>query len=227
MFYYDPTYLLILPGLIASLWAQSRVSSATQKYSAVHARCGLTGAELAARLLHDEGLDNVRIETVGGTLTDHYDPSSRVLRLSSSVAHSDSLTALGIAAHETGHALQHRDAYTPLVLRTAAASTVRIGSNLSWPLVLLGLVFSWQPLVSLGIALFTLVVLFTLITLPVEYNASHRALALLDSEDYLTEDELCGAKSVLNAAALTYVASALTAVLQLLRLLSVSGRRRR
>ena len=226
MFYMDPTYAILIPGLLVSLWAQCRVDSVTRKYARVSARCGLTGAELAQRLLHEEGIDDVTVERIGGNLTDHYDPSTRTLRLSQGVADSTSLTALGVAAHETGHALQHRDAYKPLVLRTAVVPTVNIGSNLSWPLFLIGLIFNWQPLITLGIVFFLLTVLFTLITLPVEFNASKRAMTALSSGGYLYADELDGAGRVLKAAAMTYVAAALTAVLQLLRLLALSNRRR-
>lgn len=226
MFYMDPTYAILIPGLLVSLWAQCRVDSVTRKYARVSARCGLTGAELAQRLLHEEGIDDVTVERIGGNLTDHYDPSTRTLRLSQGVADSTSLTALGVAAHETGHAFQHRDAYKPLVLRTAVVPTVNIGSNLSWPLFLIGLIFNWQPLITLGIVFFLLTVLFTLITLPVEFNASKRAIAALSSGGYLDADELDGAGRVLKAAAMTYVAAALTAVLQLLRLLALSNRRR-
>lgn len=227
MMYMDPTYILLVPGMLVSVWAQYRVQSVTHRYSHVYARCGLTGAELAARILQDEGIDNVSIERISRQLTDHYDPSSRTLRLSASVADSTSLTALGVAAHETGHALQHRDAYRPLVLRTAVVPTVNLGSNLSWPLFLLGLFWGWQPLVNLGIIFFLLTVLFTLITLPVEFNASQRAMTVLSAQGYLQADELNGAEGVLRAAAMTYVAAALTAILQLLRLLALSGRRRR
>ena len=226
MFYMDPTYAILIPGLLVSLWAQYRVESTTRKYAAVRARCGLTGAELAEQMLHDEGIDDVTVERIGGSLTDHYDPSSKTLRLSQSVADSTSITALGVAAHETGHAIQHRDAYKPLVLRTAVVPTVNIGSNLSWPLFLIGLIFNWQPLITLGVAFFMLTVLFTLITLPVEFNASKRAMTALSTGGYLDAEELDGAGHVLKAAAMTYVAAALTAILQLLRLLALSNRRR-
>ena len=226
MFYMDPTYAILIPGLLVSLWAQYRVESTTRKYAAVRARCGLTGAELAEQLLHDEGIDDVTVERISGSLTDHYDPSSRTLRLSQGVADSTSITALGVAAHETGHAIQHRDAYKPLVLRTAVVPTVNIGSNLSWPLFLIGLIFNWQPLITLGVAFFLLTVLFTLITLPVEFNASKRAMTALSTGGYLDAEELDGAGRVLKAAAMTYVAAALTAILQLLRLLALSNRRR-
>lgn len=226
-FYYDWTMLLLIPGILLSLWASARVKSTYAKYSRVHAVCRMTGAEVAEHMLHSEGIYDVNIEVVGGNLTDHYDPSTRTLRLSQGVANSTSLASLGVAAHETGHALQHRDAYAPLVLRTAAVPTVNIGSNLSWPLVVVGMIFSWEPLINIGILLFSLTVLFTLITLPVEFNASSRAMKALADGGYLTESELPGAKSVLSAAAMTYVAAALSAILQLLRLLVLTGRTRR
>ena len=205
--FYDWTTIFLIPGILLTLWAQMRVNSAYNRYSRVHARCGMTGAQVAQQLLYNAGIYDVSIEVVAGKLTDHYDPSSRKLRLSQGVANSTSLAALGVAAHETGHALQHRDSYGPLVLRTAVVPTANIGSNLSWPL-------------------FSLTVLFTLITLPVEFNASRRAVAALQTGGFLTQDELPGAKKVLNAAATTYVAAALNAVLQLLRLLAIGGRRR-
>lgn len=226
MLFYDWTYLILIPGLILALIAQWRVQAAYQQYSRVASRSGLTGAELAARFLHGEGIDDVAIERVAGRMTDHYDPAHKALRLSEGVADSTSLAALGVAAHEAGHALQHRDAYAPLVVRTAAIPMANIGSNLAWPLFLLGLIFSWQPLQSAGILLFSLAVLVTLITLPVEFNASRRAIAALESGAYLAQDELSGARSVLSAAALTYVAAALMAILQLMRLLALSGRSR-
>jgi len=226
-FYLDPTYLLVIAGVVVSLVAQARVNGVARQYAAVPARCGLTGAGLARQMLDDEGLYDVAIERIGGDLSDHYDPASQTLRLSAAVADSSSITALGIAAHETGHALQHRDAYAPLALRSAAVPTVNIGSHLSWPMVLLGLVFSWRPLVLAGIALFAFVVLFALITLPVEFNASRRALTALEADGYLAADELTGARRVLRAAAMTYVAAALTAILQMVRLLAISGSGRR
>ena len=226
MFFYDWTILLLIPGILVSLWAQSRVKSTYEKFSRYASSCGMTGAQVAREMLHREGIYDVNIETVRGNLTDHYDPTSRTLRLSEGVAHSTSLAALGVAAHETGHALQHRDAYGPLVLRSASVPAVNIGSNLSWPLVVAGMLFSWEPLITVGIVLFSLTVLFTLITLPVEFNASSRAMAALESGGFMRGEELGGAKSVLNAAAMTYVAAALSAVLQLLRLLVLTGRHR-
>jgi Zn-dependent membrane protease YugP len=226
MFFYDWTMLLLIPGILLSMWAQSRVNSAYSKYSRINAACRMTGAQVAERMLHSEGIYDVRIETVAGNLTDHYDPTSRTLRLSQGVANSTSLAALGVAAHETGHALQHRDAYAPLMLRSASVGTVNIGSNLSWPLVLIGMLLSWEPLINIGILLFGFTVFFSLITLPVEFNASRRAMTALESGGYLAYDELSGAKSVLSAAAMTYVAAALTAILQLLRLLALTSRHR-
>jgi len=225
--FYDWTILLILPGLLLSMWAQARVRGAYNKYEKVASREGLTGAEMARRMLQNEGIHDVAIETVQGTLTDHYNPNTLTLGLSQGVANSTSIAALGIAAHETGHVLQHRDGYSPLMVRTAAVPVANVGSNLSWVLVLVGLIFSFGPLITAGIILFSVAVFFTLITLPVEFNASKRAMAALESGGYLSADELPGAKKVLDAAALTYVAAALTAVLQLVRLLALSGRRRR
>lgn len=224
--YFDWTMVFLIPGVLLTLWAQLRVNSAYSKYSRVYSRCGLTGADVAERMLRAEGVYDVNIEIVDGKLSDHYDPSSRTLRLSREVANSASLSSLGVAAHEAGHALQHRDAYGPLILRSAVVPTVNIGSNLSWPLVVLGMAFRWDVLIDIGVLLFSLTVLFTLITLPVEFNASRRAVAALESGGFMTRDELTGAKKVLGAAALTYVAAALTAVLQLLRLLTIAGRRR-
>ena len=217
---------LIIVTVILGFGTQWYINHSYKKYAEVDSHTGLTGAQIARRMLDDNGLRHVQVQCVGGTLTDHYDPSTRTLRLSQGVADSTSLTALGVAAHETGHALQHRDAYKPLVLRTAVVPTVNIGSNLSWPLFLIGLIFNWQPLITLGIVFFLLTVLFTLITLPVEFNASKRAMTALSSGGYLDADELDGAGRVLKAAAMTYVAAALTAVLQLLRLLALSNRRR-
>lgn len=225
-FYFDWTMLIVLPGLILAMIAQSMVSSAFSKYSQVGARCGMSGAQMARWMLDQAGLQDVPVEQVAGRLSDHYDPSKRVLRLSTDVYNSDSLSALGVAAHEAGHALQHRDGYAPLVLRTAIVPAVNIGSNLSWPIFLVGLIFSWQPLVTLGIVLFSLAVVFSLVTLPVEFNASRRAVATLAGSGMIYSDELPGVQRVLRAAAMTYVASALSAILQLVRLLVISGRTR-
>ena len=226
-FFYDWTYILLIPALILSMWAQFRVSSTFSRFSKVRAFSGMTATQMAEQLLHAEGVYDVSVERTRGNLTDHYDPKNMVLRLSDSTANSTSVAALGVAAHEAGHVLQHRDGYAPLMLRTAAVPVVNIGSNLSWPLFLVGLIFSWEPLLYAGIALFALAVLFALITLPVEFNASKRALAALETNGYLQPgEEMRGAKKVLSAAAMTYVASAFMAIMQLLRLLAIAGSRR-
>ena len=226
-FFYDWTYILLIPALILSMWAQFRVSSTFNRFSKVRASSGMTATQMAEQLLHAEGVYDVSVERTRGNLTDHYDPKNMVLRLSDSTANSTSVAALGVAAHEAGHVLQHRDGYAPLMLRTAAVPVVNIGSNLSWPLFLVGLIVSWEPLVYAGIALFALAVLFALITLPVEFNASKRALAALEANGYLQPgEEMRGARKVLSAAAMTYVASAFMAIMQLLRLLAIAGVRR-
>ena len=226
-FFYDWTYILLIPALILSMWAQFRVSSTFSRFSKVRASSGMTATQMAEQLLHAEGVYDVSVERTRGNLTDHYDPKNMVLRLSDSTANSTSVAALGVAAHEAGHVLQHRDGYAPLMLRTAAVPVVNIGSNLSWPLFLVGLIFSWEPLLYAGIALFALAVLFALITLPVEFNASKRTLAALEANGYLQPgEEMRGAKKVLSAAAMTYVASAFMAIMQLLRLLAIAGARR-
>ena len=228
MFYFwDWTYVILLPAIVLSLVAQMRVTAAYNRYSQVRSRRGITAEMLVREMFRRAGIMDVKIEMTHGRMSDHYDPRSRTLRLSEGVMHSDSVAALGIAAHEAGHALQHRDEYGPLTLRNASVTTVNIGSNLSWPLVLLGIVLSFEPVIYAGIALFSVVVLFSLITLPVEFNASRRALQALEGGAYLDSEELKGARSVLSAAALTYVASALTAILQLVRLIAISGVGRR
>lgn len=227
MFFYDWTILIVLPGLILAMIAQAGVSGTFAKFQKVPAHVGLTGAMLARRMLDSCGLDDVAIERVNGNLSDHYDPSARVLRLSEGVYDSTSIAALGVAAHESGHALQDQEHYAPLKLRTAIVPAVGFGSNLSWPIFLVGLIFSWQPLLLAGILLFSLAVLFSLVTLPVEFNASSRALATLSSGGYLDQEEMQGATKVLRAAALTYVAAAVGAILQLLRLLLLAGAGRR
>ena len=226
-FYFDPTMLILIPGVVIALWAQMRVQSNFSKYSRVPSRSGISASDMAREILASQGIYNVRVEQVRGTLTDHYDPTAQALRLSDSVGNSNSLAALAVAAHEAGHVLQHKDGYAPLMLRNAAVPVINIGSNLAIPLFIIGLIFSWQPLVQIGILLFSLVVLFSLITLPVEFNASRRAMAILETDGYLAQDELPGAKKVLSAAAMTYVASALSAILNLLRLLILSGAGRR
>ena len=226
MYFYDWTYAILIPGIILTLIAQSMVQGTFNKYARVASRRGITARQLAEHLLASEGVTNVEVERTRGHLSDHYDPSSLTLRLSDSTADSTSVAALGVAAHECGHVLQHRDGYGPPMLRTAAVPVVGWGSNLAWPLFLLGFVLSWQPLVNAGIILFGAVVAFSLITLPVEFNASRRAIAALSDGGYLDNDEITGAKKVLSAAAMTYVASAAMAILQMLRLLALANRRR-
>ena len=224
MFYYDWTMLLVLPGLLLGMWAQHKVKSAFSKYERVLSRSGMSAQHVARALLNHSGCGNVSIQQTGGSLTDHYDPRSNTLRLSSGVYGASSVAAIGVAAHECGHAMQQHEGYAPLRLRSALVPVVNLGSNLYFPIFLLGIVFSWEPLVYVGIACFALTLLFSLVTLPVEFNASSRAIAVLREGGYLSGDELDGAKAVLDAAALTYVASAISSLLQLLRLLIIARR---
>jgi len=223
MFFFDPTIVILIPGLIVALWAQILVQTAYSRYSRVRSSLGYTGYDVAKRLLENAGLYNVGIEVVSGTLTDHYDPIKKVVRISAANYRNNSIAALGVVAHEVGHALQDAERYPLLVLRSAIGPAVAIGSNLAWIIFVLGLVFFTPFLVRLGILLFSLVVLFTLITLPVELNASSRAMKLLKNYLLMPEEELKGVKEVLRAAALTYVASVLTAVLQLLRMIFIAN----
>lgn len=223
-YYMDWTYLLIIPGLILGLWAQQQVNSAYRRYGQVQTRLGRPACEVAQDLLRRNGNTVVRVGRVHGQLTDHYDPGKEVLNLSEGVYGSSSVAALGVAAHEAGHAMQKQGDYAPLKLRTAAVPIVNFGSTAATPLFVLGLLFSWQPLVYVGIALFSLSVVFALITLPVEFDASRRAVRMLTEGGYVTEEERSGVKAVLNAAALTYVASAVTSLLSLLRLLIIARR---
>ncbi|MBE5972036.1 MAG: zinc metallopeptidase [Lachnoclostridium sp.] len=226
---FDPTIILVLIGVVISLWAQSRVTSTYNKYSKVRSRTGMTGAEAAMRLLHSQGIYDVTVRKVAGSLTDHYDPRTKVVNLSESVYGSTSIAALGVAAHECGHAMQHNEEYAPLRLRSALVPVANFGSKISWPLILFGLMIGGlgSPLCQIGILMFSLAVLFQLVTLPVEFNASNRAVRLLDSQRILSGDEVKGTRSVLNAAALTYVAAAASSMLQLLRLVILYGGRRR
>ena len=227
-FFYDSYYwILVVPAMLLAAFAQMKVSSTFNRYSQVRSRSGYTGAQAARDILDRNGLQGVRIERVRGNLTDHYDPRSNVVRLSDSVYDSPSVAAIGVAAHECGHAVQHAVGYFPIKLRSALIPVTNIGSKLSIPLLLIGLVVQVEPLINLGILLFSTMALFQLVTLPVEYNASNRALATLDSTGMLSGDELQGSKKVLSAAALTYVAALLVAVMQLLRLLLLFGGRRR
>ena len=226
MFYFDWTYLLIIPGMILGIWAQSKVKSAYTEYSRIPTSLGRSAATVVGDLLRRNGNSKVRIGRVSGELTDHYNPSNETLNLSDGVYASNSIAALGIAAHEAGHAMQKHEGYAPLKLRTAIVPAVNICSGLSTPLFFLGLLMSWEPLLNLGIILFAASTVFALVTLPVEFNASSRAVAMLTEGGYVTGDEERGVRKVLQAAALTYVASAVTSLLSLLRLVMIANRRR-
>ncbi len=224
---FDPTYILIIIGALLSLFASARVRSTFSRYSSVRTLRGVTGAEAADMILRQAGIYDVKIQHISGDLTDHYDPSSKVLRLSDSVYGSTSVAAVGVAAHECGHAIQDAEGYAPLRIRGSLVPVCNIGATLSWPLIILGVILSWnQTLIQIGIILFTVVVAFHLITLPVELNASSRALKILSYTGILHGDENDEAKKVLSAAALTYVASAAGMILQLLRLVILFGGRR-
>jgi Zn-dependent membrane protease YugP len=226
--YFDSYYLiLVVPTLILSMIARFLVSSAFSKYSRVRSSRNITGREAADLLMRQNGIRDVRIEETAGSLTDHYDPGSKVLRLSQGVYENTSIAAVGVAAHETGHAIQHARGYGPLALRSALVPAANLGSSAGPFLAIIGLFMASDFLVNLGIILFSAAVLFYIITLPVEFNASARAVALLRSNKVLSDEELGGVKQVLTAAALTYVASALTAVANLLRLILLSRNRRR
>lgn len=225
MFYYDSTFLILIPAMIIAAWAQLKVSSSFDKYSRVSTAKGYTGAEVARMLLDSKGLYNVPIELIPGKLSDHYDPSKKVMRLSKDVYYGKSVASIGVAAHETGHAIQHLESYSPLVIRNTIVPIVNISSQASWVLFFIGILMSSASLTRIGIILFSAVVLFQLITLPVEFDASKRALVLLENKGILYKEEVNGAKKVLSAAAMTYVAAALTAISQLLRLIVLSNRR--
>jgi len=225
--FYDSTYLLVIIGVIITLMASARVKTTFNRYSKIRSLSGETGATAAAKILEKEGIFDVRIEQVNGDLTDHYDPKNKVLRLSETVYGSSSVAALGVAAHECGHAIQHKKGYAPLKARTAIVPAVNFGSKASWPIILVGILFGFnETLISIGIILFSFGILFQLVTLPVEFNASNNALAILSRTGMLRGNEFEGAKKVLRAAALTYVAAAAASILQLLRLVLLFGRRR-
>lgn len=221
--YIDSLYLfLILPTLILSLWAQVKVQSTFRKYAKVPNSRGISGAQMASYILKVNGIDDVRIGHISGSLTDHYSPSEKVLRLSRPVFDVTTVSAIGVAAHECGHAIQHKKKYGPLILRSTLVPMANIGSAIGPTLTIIGIIFSFGVLIDLGILLFSAAVGFYLITLPVEINASTRAVSILRSSNLFTEEELKGVKKVLTAAALTYVASALTAIMNLLRLILIS-----
>ena len=226
MFFYDYYYIvLIIPAMLLGAFAQWKVSSTFNRYKKVESVRGFTASSVARRILDMNGLQNIRIERVRGNLTDHYDPAHDVIRLSDSVYNSSSIASIGVAAHEVGHALQYADGYIPIKMRNAIVPIANIGSTLSLPLIILGILIDMSKLVNIGIIAFSLVAVFQFITLPVEINASNRALEVLDSQGYLNEDEMGGAKKVLSAAALTYVAALVTALAQLARLILLYGRR--
>ena len=224
-FYFDRTYILLIIGMLLSLAASAKLKSTFAHYSRVRSVSGLTGAETAARILRMAGITDVRIEPVSGSLTDHYDPRTKTVRLSEDIYGRTSLAAVGVAAHECGHAIQHARNYAPLEIRSAIVPAANLGSTLSWPLFLIGLFAGIRPLLTAGIVLFSLAVLFQLVTLPVEINASSRALKMLETTGILGSDENRGARKVLTAAALTYVAALAASILQLLRLLILAGGR--
>ena len=220
---FDGTYVLIILAFLISALVSAKMNATFSKYSRVRSYCGMTGAQAAQRILSSAGIYDVRIEHVSGKLTDHYDPSNKVLRLSDAVYGNTSIAAIGVAAHECGHAVQHAKNYVPLSVRSAIVPVANFGSQLSWPLFLAGLIFSFRPLLMIGILLFCAALLFQIVTLPVEFNASARALRMLDETGIMGRQEIRGTKKVLRAAAMTYVAAVIGSLLQLLRLLILSG----
>lgn len=221
--FFDPTMILLIPGIILAFYAQNKVQSTFRRYSQVLSKRNITGAQVARSILDDQGLNDVPIEVTPGQLSDHYDPRTRVVRLSQDVYHGTSLASLGVAAHEVGHAIQHDTGYLPLHIRSSLVPVTQFGSALSFPILLLGLFMGLPPLVKVGVYLFSAVVIFQLVTLPVEFNASGRALGILSTQGFVDREELKSTKKVLDAAALTYVAAALMAALNLIRLLIISG----
>lgn len=226
-YYFDSTYVLILIGAVISMIASAKVKSTYAKYGKVMSRSGLTGTDAARTILDNAGLRHIRIERISGDLTDHYSPKEQVLRLSDTTYNSRSIAAIGVAAHECGHAIQHADHYAPLTIRNSIVPVVNIGSTLSWPMILLGLIFGFTGFLKLGIIFFSFSLIFQIITLPVEFNASSRALRILDNSGMLYGEEISGAKKVLSAAAMTYVAAVIASLLSLLRLIILFGGRRR
>lgn len=227
--FYDPTYILVMIGVVICLLASAKMNSTFSKYSRVRSHSGMTGKEAAEALLHREGIYDVRVEYVAGNLTDHYDPRSKVLRLSDATYQQTSVAAIGVAAHECGHAIQHARGYTPLSIRSALVPVANFGSSIAWPLIIIGLIMNSQTsqlFLNLGVIAFSMAVLFQIVTLPVEFNASRRALKILGNTGMLYPDEVRETRKVLTAAALTYVAGAASAILQLLRLIMISNSRR-
>lgn len=227
--FYDSTYILVLIGVIICLLASAKMNAVFSRYSRVPSHSGMTGRDAAEALLHREGIYDVRIEHISGNLTDHYDPRAKVLRLSDATYNQTSVAAIGVAAHECGHAIQHARGYAPLNIRSALVPIANFGSSIAWPLIVIGLIMNSQTaqlFLNLGVLAFSAAVLFQLVTLPVEFNASRRALQILGNTGMLYPDEVKDTRRVLTAAALTYVAGAASAILQLLRLLMISNSRR-
>lgn len=224
-YYYDPTYLLVIVGAVLCMLASANVSRTFNKYSRVGTMRGVTAEQVAAQILQGAGIHDVRIERISGNLTDHYDPRNKVLRLSDSVYGSASVAAVGVAAHECGHAVQHQVGYVPIKIRNAIVPVVNLGSKLSWPVIVIGLIMSSAGLLKAGILLFGLTLAFQVVTLPVEFNASGRALRILRERGILYDNEVGAARKVLAAAAMTYVVSVVSTILQLLRLILLFGRR--
>lgn len=228
-FWFDPTYILVLIGVVICMIASSKMNATFRRYARVQSHNRMTGRDAAERILRSQGIYDVRVEHVSGNLTDHYDPRNKVLRLSDATYNATSVAAIGVAAHECGHALQHAKGYAPLSIRSALVPVANFGSSIAWPLIILGLFFNSEMstiLLNAGILAFSLAVLFQIVTLPVEFNASSRALKLLGSNGMLYESEVADVRKVLTAAALTYVAGAASAILQLLRILLLTGGRR-
>ncbi|NMA61032.1 MAG: zinc metallopeptidase [Firmicutes bacterium] len=224
--YYDPTFVLVLPALFFAMYAQFKVNSTFNRYLRERSYAGLTGAQVARRILDDHGLHNVNVERVGGRLSDHYDPRDRTVRLSPDIYNGTSLAAVSVAAHEVGHAVQHASNYLPLNLRSSIFPVAAIGSQMAFPLFMAGFIFSFDTLMLVGIWFFIAALAFQVVTLPVEFNASSRAIGFLDDGGYLNRAEVPKAKAVLTAAALTYVAATAVAATQLIRLLVLRGQRR-
>lgn len=226
MFYNSNYFTLVIIPMLIGIWAQHRVSATYKQYSRIISRSGYTGYQAARKILDENGLQHVQVEEVKGSLTDHYDPRTNVVRLSENVYSSGSVAAIGVAAHECGHAVQHATGYIPIKIRTAIIPITNFGSKLAVPLVLIGLLLSWYPLAYIGLVGYALIALFQLATLPVEFNASNRAVAALSGMN-LNAEEQSGVKKVLSAAAMTYVAALIAAVTQLLRMMAIIGRRNR
>lgn len=225
---FESTYILVIIGIVLSLLASAKVKRTFAKYSKVRSLSGLTGAQAAERILHSAGIYDVTIKQISGNLTDHYDPRNKTLRLSETVYNNSSVAAVGVAAHECGHAIQHNSGYVPLRLRGALVPVANFGASVSWPLIVLGIAFGMsQSFINLGIIMFSLAVLFQLVTLPVEFNASRRAVQIVDETGMLSTQEVKQTRKVLSAAALTYVAGAAASILQLLRLVILFGGRNR